>query len=464
MARFSWTSDRIREALGLAESDFASRGYVGVSTDTRTIRPGDLFVALKGERFDGLDFVGAAAQSGAAGAVVERRLEVVPEGFEVFVVEDALTALSRLAAVRRAALNPRVIAVTGTSGKTTTRELIAAALDEKVYSSPGNYNNLVGAPLAILGAPEDSDPWVLELASNQPGEIGRLAMVSEPNYAVITSVSEGHLEGLGDLEGVLREKLELLDSLRPGGLALVADEPPGLAEEARRRTSEVVTVGLGAAADERPEGWAAVSDGVTWTWRGVDFRLPGHGAHLVHDAMFALVLAQRLGADLEEVAIRIAEARPLSLRGEVRRLGELTLLVDCYNANPASFRAAIAALSALAAGRRRAVLAGTMLELGDRSAALHERVLGWMADEGIELIAATGEFAEVSGRLADVLGDRLIAESELDAAYPKLAARLGGDEAVLIKASRGMKFERAIPLFERDFGGDRSTRMSGTES
>jgi UDP-N-acetylmuramoyl-tripeptide--D-alanyl-D-alanine ligase len=462
MPRFSWTSERIAEALDIPATGLEPRVYGGVSTDTRTLRPGELFVALRGERFDGVEFVAAAAAAGAPGAVAEHRPQGVADEFELFLVDDTLRALGQLATVRRRALDPKVVAITGTSGKTTTRELTAAVLGPGAYASPANYNNLVGLPLSILAAPEGSGVWLLELASNQAGEIDQLARIAEPDFAVITSVSEGHLEGLGDLQGVMEEKLALLSNLRVSGQALVCDEPADLVQLARQRLADVRTVGLSPEADVRPQSWSVSADGVAWRWSGVDFRLAGFGAHLIRDALFALAVAQLLGVDAPQAAQRLATVKLPPMRGELRQLGDLTLLVDCYNANPASFRAALDSLSALAAGRRRAVLAGTMLELGEQSQMLHGRVARWIADEGIELIAASGEFATGFAGMASELGERLIRADDFEDAYCKLSARLRGDEVVLIKASRAKKFERAIPLFERDFGGKGRLRISGT--
>jgi UDP-N-acetylmuramoyl-tripeptide--D-alanyl-D-alanine ligase len=440
--RFSWTSDRIRETLEVSSTGKSARVYSGISTDTRTLNRGELFVALRGERFDGTEFVAAAVEAGAAGAIVERRPGSVPAELELFVVDDALWALGQLAAARRKALDPTVVAITGTSGKTTTRALLTALLGGAAYGSPGNYNNLVGVPLSILAAPERAKIWILELASNQPGEIERLGRIAEPDYAVITSASEGHLEGLGNLQGVLDEKLSLLSTVRPGGRALVADEPTELVLQARDRYPDVLTVGLGRDADERPDAWSATAEGVAWTWSGIDFELPGFGAHMVRNALLAIVAARLLGVDPQLATQRLSIAEIPPMRGEVRRLGDLTLLVDCYNAN---------------------VLAGTMLELGAQSNLLHERVADGLVDAGIELIAAVGEFATAFRRSTHSRRGDLILEDELEDAYRELVTRLRGDEVVLLKASRGMKFERAIPLFERDFGGRERANVSGTE-
>ncbi len=452
MPDFTWTSERVARALGVSAEGRAAGTYSGISTDSRSVRPGELFVALRGARYDGGDFVAAAREAGAVGAVVERRPAEAVDDLELFLVDDALEALGRLAAARRRALDPRVIGITGTSGKTTTRELTAAAIGPDAYASPGNFNNLVGLPLSVLAAPETRQIWVLEIASNQPGEVGKLARVAAPNYGVITAVGAGHLEGLGDLAGVMEEKLTLLDALPRDGLALVADEPPELVERARERCSAVRGVGLSEAADERPERWSQSTDGVEWVYRGVEFRLSGFGTHLIRDALFAVSLAGQLRIDLRESARRLGDFRLPPMRGEVRRLDGLTLVIDCYNANPSSFAAAIESLQALASGRRRAVLAGTMLELGVRSAELHGEVARRTVQSGVEVVAAVGEFAAAFEELGERPSGGLIIAEDLEAAYRALAAHLRGNEAVLLKASRGMRFERAIPWFERDFG------------
>lgn len=464
MTQFTWTSQRIRDALSLDRGVEPARRYTGVSTDSRTVRAGELFVALRGDRFDGREFVAAAAAAGAKGVVVQSQPPVVQTDIEIFRVDDTLEALGRLALARRRALDPAVVAITGTTGKTTTRELAAAVLGEGGYASPGNFNNLVGLPLSILRAPEEAGVWVLEVASNSPGEIERLAAIAEPDCAVITSVSEGHLEGLGDYRGVMREKLGLLSGLRAGGCALVADEPADLAREARERCADVRTVGLGSSANEHPSEWSASERGVRWRWKGADFRLQGFGTHLIRDALFAIVVGQLFGRKPTDMAARLSVAKLPPMRGEVRRIGDLLVLVDCYNANPASFRAAIESLGLLAGTRRRAVLAGTMLELGDRSAALHAEIADEMMRAGIELIALTGGFAAAYERATARPSGELIVAEELDTAYRQLAERLRGSEAVLLKASRGMRFERAIPLLERDFGVATASGPNGREA
>jgi len=453
MTEFAWSSERIEEAVEPQARLGPRLRYSGISTDTRTLRPGELFVALRGERFDAVEFAGAAVRAGAPGLVVERLpSDGVPDEVELFQVDDSIAALGRLASYRRRALRPNVVAITGTSGKTTTKALVGAALGPAAYTSPGNLNNLVGVPLSMLAAPKEVSIWVLELASNQPGEISRLGQIVEPEHAIITSVSEGHLEGLGDLTGVLEEKLSLLDKMRPDGHAIVAAQPEMLAAAARQRHGVVVSVGLGEGADERPTSWRSTPAGVEWRWSGADFRLPVFGAHMVRNGLIAGVVARVLGVSATTAAGRLARVELPPMRGEIRRLNGMTLLIDCYNANPASFRAALDALAELAADRRRVVVAGSMLELGPASADLHRKVAGWMVDGGIELVGAIGAFAPAFAALTDEGDTEVVRADGLDEAYAQLKRRLRGDETVLIKASRGMRFERVVELLERDFG------------
>jgi len=249
-----WTSRRVADALAVSEPGRAA--YPGISTDTRRLEPGDLFVALEGERFDAHDFLADAKAKGAAAAVVRRGTPPL-DGLPYFEVEDTLVALGALARARRRLLAPGspVVAVTGSSGKTSTKEMIRAALaaQYRVHATTGNLNNLVGVPLTLLAAPEDAEALVIEAGASVPGEIARLRDILEPTVAVITNVGYAHVAGFGSLAGVLREKVALLEG-RGGGApgAVVGTDPPELAVEARRRTRTVVA-GTGAAAEVRPD-------------------------------------------------------------------------------------------------------------------------------------------------------------------------------------------------------------------
>ncbi|MGH7699386.1 MAG: Mur ligase family protein, partial [Gemmatimonadales bacterium] len=291
----AWTGAQIAAALGLAVPD--GRTFSGVSTDTRTLRSGDLFVALRGERFDAHTFLEQARARGAAAAVVRRGTPPV-DGLPFFEVDDPLLALGLLARARRRRLpaGSPVVAVTGSSGKTSTKEMLRAALATRweTHATTGNLNNLIGVPLTVLAAPESAGALVIEAGASVPGEIARLRAVIEPSIAVITNVTLAHVAGFGSLAGVLREKLALVEGVP---LAVVGTEPPELAAEARRRTRTIVA-GLDAPAEVRPERCELDDAGrARLTWRGQAVTVPVGGLHQAENAMLALAAAEAAGAE-----------------------------------------------------------------------------------------------------------------------------------------------------------------------
>jgi len=455
VSSFAWTDATVREALGL-RTDLAQRdvSYTGVSTDSRSTVEGQLYVALVGERFDGHDFVADAVGRGASGAVVSR----TPAGSDaarLYPVQDTLVALGALAAHRRRELRAPVVAITGSSGKTSTKNLTAAALGaaKRVHATRGNLNNRIGMPLTLLAAPEDTEAVVLEMGSNEPGEIAILAQVARPDIGVVTTVGESHLEKLGSLAGVLDEKLDLLRNLAAGGRCVVGDEPPVLAERARPICGRLRVAGWSERADEdlRPrDAEVDVFGRYELLWRGERVAVPMIGRHAVSNAMLALAVADLLGVSPAEAARGLANAEPSPLRGEVRRVGGLTVVVDCYNANPQSVRAALDVLEGQGATARRVAVLGTMLELGSESDRLHREVLAYALERPIDLVVATGGFERAAQDLGALDGDRIVTAPDWAVAYPLLRARLDGDEIVLLKASRGVKLEGILPLLEAD--------------
>ena len=443
----TWTAAQVAAALGIPITHAGEYGRV--STDTRQISAGDLFVALKGDRFDAHDFLADAKGKGAAAAVVRRGTPRV-DGLPVFEVADTLVALGLLARARRRRL-PRgypVVAITGSSGKTSTKEMIRAVLATRyrTHATSGNLNNLVGVPLTILAAPDGTEALVVEAGASVPGEIARLRDVIEPTIAAITNVGYAHVEGFGSLEGVLREKLALVDGV---AVAVVGTDPPELAREARRRTRTVVA-GTGSEADVRPEA-ADLDDAghprITWGG-GHAVTVPVLGFHQIENVLLALAVGREAGVDPGRAVAALAGVKIPGGRGTALERGGLTILDDTYNANPASLAWAVKFAHWLAGRHRRplAVVVGSMLELGDESDRLHAAAAREIAALEPALIGAVGAFVPAFAPLSSVLGARLVTAPDAAALGPKLATALKGDEIVLLKASRGVALERVLPF------------------
>ena len=443
-----WTIARIAEALfdecsGAVPSD--DRAVHGIATDTRSISPGDCFVALVGDRFDAHDFLGEAVERGARALVVSRPQLTTGMGVPVFAVPDTLVALGALARYRRHAWNGTVIGVGGSNGKTTTKELIRAAVGSRltVHATTGNLNNLIGVPLTLLALPDEADVAVVEMGVNVPGEMARLRDMVLPEYVVVTSVSEEHLEGLGSLAGVMREESEIFTG---AALAIVPASQPEIARAARGRAACILTAGLDVG-DVRASRWRIGADGVgEIEMDDVIIRSPARGVHNLRNTMLALAVARELGVSAADAARGIARATFPSMRMDWSALGKggATLINDAYNASPASMRAALDVLVGSGAGRQRVAILGTMRELGTYAARLHEELARAAIDSPVEIVAGIGEIGEALRALG--AGDpRVVAARDVDDLWTELEPRLAPDAVILLKASRGVKLERLVP-------------------
>ena len=436
-----WTLDRVAEALG-----DGPRGPVvlrGVTTDTRTIAQGDAFVALRGERFDAHDFLAQAVGGGASALIVERPEVAAGLGVPVYAVDDSLVALGALGRFRRQAWGRPVIAVAGSNGKTSTKELVRAALGSTlaVHATRGNLNNRIGTPLTLLALPDDADIAVIELGTNVPGEVAILRDIALPQAAIVTSIAEEHLEGLGDLAGVLREEASVFEGT---DLAITPSGQPEIAQAARGKAKHVITAGLDAG-DVRAARWAIAPDGLGMVEvDGVEVRSPLRGEHNLRNLMLALACARECGVSIEAAARGIAAMPVPSMRMAWERLGRVTLINDAYNSNPGSARAALDLLVGAGEGRQRVAVLGTMRELGAASERLHEEIARRALESPVEIIAGVGDFATMFRRLAN--GDRrLVTADDAEALWPLLVERLAPDAVVLLKGSRGVRLERLVP-------------------
>jgi len=440
-----WDARTVSETLGVPGPGEGK--FPHISTDTRALAAGDLFVALKGERFDAHDFLAQARTRGAAAAVVRRGTAPLP-GLPYFEVDDPLAALGALGRTRRRVFAPGtpVVAITGSSGKTSTKELVAAALSARyrVHATAANLNNEFGVPLTLLAAPDDAQALVIEAGASVPGEIARLRAIIEPTIAVITTVGFAHVEGFGSLAGVLREKLSLLDGVP---LAVVGTDPPELALEARRRTRTIVA-GTAASAEVRAESVRLDEEGrCRLRWLGREVTLPLFGLHQGDNAMLALAVARAAGVEEAAALAALAGVAVPGGRGRVSRQGDLTIIDDTYNANPGSLARAVESAVQLARvrGRPLAVVVGTMLELGHESARLHAAAAADIVRCDPVLVGAVGEFAAAFAPYRARLGERLLVAENAAALGPRLRAALRGNEVVLLKASRGVALEQVLP-------------------
>ena len=441
MSLYGWTLDRVRDALGTGPGGGAA--LAGISTDTRAVRAGELFVALAGETFDAHDFLAQAVEAGAAALVVSDAARAAALAVPTFVVPDTLVALGDLATHRRRAWGGTLVAVAGSNGKTSTKELLKAALGSarRVHATRGNFNNRVGLPLTLLAIPDDAEVVVAEVGTNVPGEVAILRAICEPDVALVTSIGEEHLEGLHDLAGVLREEASVFDGVP---LAIAPAAQPEVAAAARPLAGRVVEAGLDAG-DVRAERWALRADGTgELTFAGVEVHVPLRGAHNVRNAMLALATARELGVAPADAARGIAAMPQPSMRMAWEAIGDLVVLNDAYNANPPSMRAAFELVAAVADARPRVAVLGTMLELGDATERLHREVAREALAGKFDVVAGVGLFAEALP--AEGAGDpRVLTAPDAEALWPLLAPRLAPNAFILLKGSRGMRLERLVP-------------------
>lgn len=416
----------------------------GVSTDTRTLREGDLFVALRGPNFDGHAFVRDAFARGAAAALVEA---FDPGAGPQVRVADARAALGLLASQFRAAHPARFLSVSGSNGKTTTKEMIAHILSgrRRVVRAHASYNNEVGVPLTIFSARPDTEFVVLELGTNRPGEIGALGRIARPDAAVVTSIGEEHLEGLGSVDGVAAEEAAILDHVRAGGFVVApADSAPFAPHLDRVRREKLVTFGFGPSSQIRATDLAASAGSLRFRALGVTFEMALQGSWNALNALAASAAAMAFGMDLAECAGRLRDFRAPKMRMELLTLGGVSILNDAYNSNPASAALAVAEFGGRpAAGRKLAVL-GDMRELGAESTKHHlELGRAVAAEPSIGVVLLIGpEARAMEGTLRDDQERRCFDAVEEARAAVMEIVRPG--DCLLLKGSRAMGLEKIV--------------------
>jgi UDP-N-acetylmuramoyl-tripeptide--D-alanyl-D-alanine ligase len=435
-----------------------------VCTDTRRMAPQSLFVALKGDKFDGGQFLAQAAAGGAIAAIVQDAPAKIPDGLQVIQVKDTRVALAKIATMVRKQLHAKVVAVAGSNGKTSTKHLVAAALSSKLRGtfSPKSFNNEIGVPLTIFPADPLQDFLVLEMGTNNPGEIRTLAKMALPDIAVITNCSAEHLQGLGDLIGVKRENACIVEGLdEKKGLLIVNGDDPELLKVLEHWKGRKLTFGLGKQNNLFATDIQTDASGCRFTVNGNPkqrFFVPMLGRHTALNALAAIAVARRLGLSEEEIAAGLADAKGPDMRLQLQAIGDVTVLNDAYNANPASMKAALetAAQLPVGAGGRRIAIVGDMLELGQSSERFHREVGQFAATLGFDALICVGPQATLihESALAGGMETRRVSYfADSAAAAVEVPKWLRPGDLILLKGSRGMKLERIANAIQDSRGG-----------
>jgi UDP-N-acetylmuramoyl-tripeptide--D-alanyl-D-alanine ligase len=441
-------------AGGSISADDTSILVSKISTDSRTLRAGDVFVPLRGENFDGHKFLAQAAERGAAGAVVEESWKgKVPRNFALIRVADTLVGYQTLAANYRASLPLKVIAITGSNGKTSTKDFVAATLAKKfrVTKTEGNFNNHVGLPQTMLAANRDDEIAVWEIGMNHPGEIAALAKLAAPDVAIITNIGVAHIEFMGSREAIAEEKGALAEAVAPNGTLILNADDAFSDDIAKRTRARIILAGI--------ENGSVRATEISQQPTGSEFtilegahrcraQLPVPGIHMVQNAMLAVAAGRAFGLSLEECAIGLASTPLTKARLQIREIDGIQFIDDSYNANPDSMKAALRTLVELDADGRRIAVLGEMGELGAESEHGHREVGETAAVLRVDELIAVGAAGALIAQAAQEAG----LEKSVAVDSPAEAAELLGKNAapgdlILVKGSRSARMERVLEEF-----------------
>ena len=437
--------------------------FSGVSTDSRTTKAGDCFFAIPGENFDGHDYVADAFAKGAVCAVVKREFDDSKFADKAMLkVADPINALGDFAREYRRQGGFKVVGVTGSVGKTTTRQIAYHALSQnfRVVQAPKNFNNNIGLPLTLLDADPDDQIVIAELGTNHPGEIAYLTHIAQPDIAVVTNVHPAHLQGFGDLQTIIKEKLSISDGLRRDGVLIINADFDMLIDTCRAKGVACMTFGVSAGSHYRAQNIAYDGFSSSFTLcgpgqsgSGTQICLPMPGRGNVENALAAWAICSQCGLPIDDFARAVKTLPNVPMRAEPLQIGALTVLNDCYNANPASMKNALDILMGLRGPSdstqegRLVFICGDMAELGERAEALHHELGASIAQANVQLLLAVGKFAEVTAAAARNAAENLLrAECFEDSlsACNNLQEFIEDYDIILVKGSRTAKLETAV--------------------
>jgi UDP-N-acetylmuramoyl-tripeptide--D-alanyl-D-alanine ligase len=446
------------ESRGVTVHDFT-----GVSIDSRTVKAGDCFFAIAGENFDGHDFLSDAFAKGTVCAVVNKNRVKghAPQG-TVLKVNDTVKALGDFAAEYRRQAGYKVIAITGSVGKTTTRQIAFHVLSQhfRVYQSPKNFNNNIGLPLTLLGAEPEHQIVIAELGTNHPGEIMYLTRIAQPDIAVITNVSPAHLEGFGNLQTIAQEKLSITEELQPDGVLIINEDVAKWTQDSNYQLPvtnyQTKTFSTSKGCDYQVRNIIYKGTSSSFTLNGTKIELPLPGPGNIENASAAWAICSQFGISIKDFARDIETVTGVLMRAEVLQIGTLTVINDCYNANPASMKNALDILSNLKTGKKRRLVfvCGDMAELGQQSQALHTELGASIARAGVQVLLTVGKFAKTTAEAAEeTAGGNLQVKCFDDtlSACNNLLKFIKDDDIILVKGSRSVKLELVIEKLKELF-------------
>lgn len=434
-------------------SGSAQRRVPHICTDSRVLKPGDFFLALSGENFDGHCFLEQAVRVGAAGAIVSKPVSL-PAGFVLLQVNDTLEALQQIAARYRASLAIQIVGVTGSNGKTSTKDLTAAVLDQKfsVLKTEGNFNNHVGLPLTLLRADKSHQVGVIELGMNHPGEIAPLARIAAPTIGIITNIGVAHIEHMGSRDAIALEKGMLAEALPAEGFLVQCVSDDYAMAIAKRSKATAVLAGFDAG-DIQASGLREGLEGTCFTVRAngesAEAFLPVPGRHMVQNALLAVATGMALGVSLEECMAALSAAKLTKGRLQQKVIRGIHFVDDSYNANPDSMIAALHTLGRLPVGGRRIAVLGRMNELGAHAESGHRRVGQAAAQAKMDLVIGVGDGAKWITEEASQAGAAVEHVESTEGAVALLRSQVKAGDIVLIKGSRSVRMEKVIEEFDR---------------
>jgi UDP-N-acetylmuramoyl-tripeptide--D-alanyl-D-alanine ligase len=448
-------------------SEYSIQDFTGVSTDSRTVKPGDCFFAIPGDNFDGHDYVDDAFAKGAVCAVVSKDIPVgKPTDKPILKVEDTIKALGDFAGEYRRQSNFEVVAITGSAGKTTTRQIAYQALSQhfRVHQSPRSFNNNIGLPLTLLGAEADDQIVIAELGSNHPGEIAHLTRIAAPDVAVVINVHPAHLEGFGDLKTIIKEKLSISEGLKSDGVFITNADFDCLISACRTKGTKFITFGKSDGANYQARNVSYEASASRFTIDSTEVYLPLPGPGNVENALAAWAICSQLGLAIEDFAKAVKTLSPASMRAELLQIGTLTVLNDCYNANPASMRNALDILAGLdpADKRRLVFICGDMAELGQQTERLHTELGISIAKTKVGLLLSVGKFAKIAAETSITTDEQNFESKEIESLQIKcfddtisacnnLHEFIKDYDIILVKGSRSVGLEKVVEKLQELF-------------